>query len=86
MQQQTNSNNEMKLSFKLETNTKDSPCLHLLPLESWVDIFAFLHRPQLAEIVPQIGDWHFATKAQFARMWPNHAWRLGYQTNNIMDE
>jgi hypothetical protein len=61
MQQQdeTNSKDEMT-----ET-TKDSPCLRLLPLETWVDMFGFLHRPQLAELVPQIGDWHFATKAQY---------------------
>jgi hypothetical protein len=42
-----------------------SPCLRLLPLETWADIFGFLPRPQLAELVPQIGDWHFATKAQY---------------------
>jgi hypothetical protein len=42
-----------------------SPCLRLLPLETWTDIFGFLPRPQLAELVPQIGDWHFASKAQY---------------------
>jgi hypothetical protein len=64
-QKETNIKDEMKLSLMPETTTKDSPCLYLLPLETWVDIFAFLHRPQLAEIVPQIGNWHFATKAQY---------------------
>jgi hypothetical protein len=42
-----------------------SPCLRLLPLETWADIFGFLPRPQLGELVPQIGDWHFALKAQY---------------------
>jgi hypothetical protein len=42
-----------------------SPCLRLLPLETWTDIFGFLPRPQLAEIVPEIGDWRFAEKAQY---------------------
>jgi hypothetical protein len=36
-----------------------------LPTENWNDIFGFLPRPQLAELVPQIGDWHFAGKALF---------------------
>jgi hypothetical protein len=36
-----------------------------LPTENWNDIFGFLPRAQLAQIVPQIGDRHFASKAQF---------------------
>jgi hypothetical protein len=28
-------------------------------------VFAFVPRPQMAELVPQIGDWYFATKAQY---------------------
>jgi hypothetical protein len=30
-----------------------------------VDVFAFLPRPQLAKLVPQVGNWHFASKAQY---------------------
>jgi hypothetical protein len=30
-----------------------------------VDVFSFMPRPQLAELVPQIGDWYFASKAQY---------------------
>jgi hypothetical protein len=36
-----------------------------LPTENWNDIFGFLPRTQLAQLVPQIGDRHFASKAQF---------------------
>jgi hypothetical protein len=28
-------------------------------------VFGFLPRRQLGELVPQIGDWYFASKAQF---------------------
>jgi hypothetical protein len=41
------------------------PCFRLLPLETWTEIFGFLPRPQLAELVPEIGDWRFAEKAQY---------------------
>jgi hypothetical protein len=41
------------------------PCLRLLPSETWTNIFGFVPRPQLAELVPQIGDWRFAEKAQY---------------------
>jgi hypothetical protein len=40
-------------------------CFRLLPLETWTNIFGFVPRPQLAELVPQIGDWRFAEKAQY---------------------
>jgi hypothetical protein len=36
-----------------------------LPTENWNDVFGFLPRCQLGELVPQIGDWYFASKAQF---------------------
>jgi hypothetical protein len=36
-----------------------------LPQENWNDMFGFVPRPQLAELVPDIGDWHFAAKAQY---------------------
>jgi hypothetical protein len=55
---------KMELSLKSQ-RTKNSPCLRLLPLETWADIFGFLPRRQLAEIVPEIGDWHFAERAQY---------------------
>jgi hypothetical protein len=41
------------------------PCLRLLPSETWTNIFGFVPRPQLAELVPEIGDWRFAEKAQY---------------------
>jgi hypothetical protein len=57
---------EEKTSSSLDQMEKElSPCFRLLPLETWTDIFGFLPRPQLAELVPQIGDWHFAEKAQY---------------------
>jgi hypothetical protein len=34
-------------------------------METWADVFGFLPRPMLAEFVPQIGHWHFTTKAQY---------------------
>jgi hypothetical protein len=42
-----------------------SPIFSHLPAENWNDVFDFLTRLQLAQIVPQIGDWHFAGKAQY---------------------
>jgi hypothetical protein len=36
-----------------------------LPTENWNDVFDFLPRHQLGELVSQIGDWYFASKAQF---------------------
>jgi hypothetical protein len=56
---ETTSLDQMELELELP------PCLRLLPLETWTDIFGFLPRPQLPELVPQIGDWHFAGKAQY---------------------
>jgi hypothetical protein len=32
---------------------------------TWTKMFGFVPRPQLAELVPQIGNWHFASKAQY---------------------
>jgi hypothetical protein len=51
----TSSSNQMELS----------PCLRLLPLETWIDVFGFVRRDELARLVPDIGHWHFATKAQY---------------------
>jgi hypothetical protein len=36
-----------------------------LPTENWNDAFGFLRQALLAQIVPQIGDSYFASKAQF---------------------
>jgi hypothetical protein len=41
-----------------------SPCFRLLSFETWTEMFGFVPRPQLAELVPEIGDWRFAEKAQ----------------------
>jgi hypothetical protein len=56
---------EEKTSNLVQMEMELSPCLRLFPLETWTDIFGFLPRPQLAELVPDIGDWHFASKAQY---------------------
>jgi hypothetical protein len=36
-----------------------------LPTENWNDVFGFLPRPQLGELASLIGDWYFASKAQY---------------------
>jgi hypothetical protein len=71
IQQQKNPEDLMALLANVVAILKDeqpkeetTSILDQLPLENWTDIFGFLPRPQLAELVPEIGDWCFAEKAQ----------------------
>jgi hypothetical protein len=34
-------------------------------LENWTELSVFVPRPKLAELVAQIGNWHFSTIAQY---------------------